>query len=1039
MGFLQGGGDLVAIGAPAFSTLTASIDGQWMDKAAYLERLARTRPTRVVFDFDDALPAHTRGTDRVDRPCEVEAAKPGADGSAGTLHVRIADLQGWDTMVMEAPQGAFPEGSTLTCFWAKGGARTTQLALEWRERDGSRWIAVVPLTPGWKPYALRPSDFRYWQDSSSQGRGRPGDVFRPESAAGFSVGLAMTHTAVPGGAHEYWIDQIGTAPDPFADLPAFSVAEPPVIDTLSPAYKLYPNGNAASLDDAAGRAILNGFSLPMPGTVWSCHPRPQGTGFAKARKWRWVPLVQTRGADGEVSGTLATLTINEAAPLTGSLVACITAGDDSYAGRPDVVPTVTQLIARMLRGVFLYEGGAQYYAYFDGEAVRLGARVANYGRAAAPELTVELAVTDGDGQEVFSRRLPVAAEPGQTVPVEATWERGETPGDEYRVVTRLLGGETVLDSLEHPLLIWRPKATPQYVTTRDGDFHQGQRKWFPHGTNYMPSSECGIEDGEYFEYWLDSQPYDPVVTERDLARIAAAGMNMVSVFVYHRSIESRNLLDLLARCERHGLKANLSLRPGTPLDFQWPQMGEIITRYRLAEMDNLFAYDLAWEPVFGGYEARRRWDPQWAEWVIERYGSIESAEKDWGVPISRAGGVPTGPSDQQVSTDGEWRVMVAAYRRFVDDLLSRAHLEAAQKIRSVDPHHLLSFRMNVAGDPTAGAAAMAYDFAALAKSVDIMEPEGYGRIGDLERVLPGAFTAAYARLGAPTRPVMWAEFGNNVWDQARMTQDEGRLAFTAQFYRDFLTVAHHSQANGTVSWFYPGGYRWNERSDFGLINPDGTWREVTRVIHELAPQMTTERPEPGPIVEFRVDRDADARGMQGIWARIGADFLAAVREGRHPVLVSDGHGQTSAARPVVAVGNRPYDGSNPPKYLNAEFNRLEVLGARGQWVAVERDGQEVAVRPGQPVRLRASVGNIGWATWLAADGPGRAYLATTEGSAAAVRVPIPAEVPRLGNADLPEFEVPSPGAGNAQLIFEMLADERARFGEKRSVVLVAEP
>ena len=328
-------------------------------------------------------------------------------------------------------------------------------------------------------------------------------------------------------------------------------------------------------------------------------------------------------------------------------------------------------------------------------------------------------------------------------------------------------------------------------------------------------------------------------------------------FVYHRSIESRNLLDLLARCERHGLKANLSLRPGTPLDFQWPQMGEIITRYRLAEMDNLFAYDLAWEPVFGGYEARRRWDPQWAEWVIERYGSIESAEKDWGVPISRAGGVPTGPSDQQVSTDGEWRVMVAAYRRFVDDLLSRAHLEAAQKIRSVDPHHLLSFRMNVAGDPTAGAAAMAYDFAALAKSVDIMEPEGYGRIGDLERVLPGAFTAAYARLGAPTRPVMWAEFGNNVWDQARMTQDEGRLAFTAQFYRDFLTVAHHSQANGTVSWFYPGGYRWNERSDFGLINPDGTWREVTRVIHELAPQMTTERPEPGPIVEFRVDRDAE--------------------------------------------------------------------------------------------------------------------------------------------------------------------------------------
>ena len=120
------------------------------------------------------------------------------------------------------------------------------------------------------------------------------------------------------------------------------------------------------------------------------------------------------------------------------------------------------------------------------------------------------------------------------------------------------------------------------MTARDGDFYLGDEKWYPYGVNYMPSSECGIEDGAYFEYWLDPQPYDPVVTERDLQRIRQIGFNMVSVFVYYRSIESRNLLDLPRRCEKHGLKVNLSLRPGTPLDFQWPDIGEIITRYRLA-------------------------------------------------------------------------------------------------------------------------------------------------------------------------------------------------------------------------------------------------------------------------------------------------------------------------------------------------------------------------------------------------------------------------------------------------------------------------
>jgi hypothetical protein len=508
------------------------------------------------------------------------------------------------------------------------------------------------------------------------------------------------------------------------------------------------------------------------------------------------------------------------------------------------------------------------------------------------------------------------------------------------------------------------------------------------------------------------------------------------VFVYYRSIESRNLLDLLLRCERHGLKVNLSLRPGTPLDFQWPQMGEIITRYRLDQMDNVFLYDLAWEPAFGGYEARKRWDAAWAGWVAERYGSIDNAERDWGVPIPRLDGAPTGPSDQQVSTDGEWRVMVAAYRRFLDDLLSKAHLRAAQKINSVDPNHLISFRMSIAGDPTVGAASMGYDFRGLAKSVDVMEPEGYGRIGNRDRVLPGWFTAAYARYAAPGRPVMWAEFGTSVWDQARMTQDPNRLAFAAQFYRDFLTMALKSGANGTVCWFYPGGYRWNERSDFGIINPDGTWRDLTKVLHEFSGPMTAERAIPPGDVRLKVDRDADARGLQGIWSAVGEAFTSAVRDGKFPVLVGDGEGATSADQPVIAVGDRPYDGSNPPKYLNAEFNRLEVRNARGEWVAIEQDGQEVTVAAGKPVPMRASVGNNGWAAWRTGPGPGRVFLASTEDSSAAVRALPEDDVPRLGDAMFNVFGVLWTGDRPTKLTFEMLADGRALFGEKLSVVLV---
>ncbi|MBM3498065.1 MAG: hypothetical protein FJX74_05280 [Armatimonadetes bacterium] len=1035
--YLRQGGDLAAVGAPAFSRLLTKIDGEWLDKEQYLDRLARTPPDRIVLDFDgDQPPPHARASDRPDLGCTVETTAPGAADSPAALRVQIANLHGWDTLGFDVPPGAFEPGATLTCFWAKGGPRTTQLSLEWRETDGSRWIAVVPLTREWKAYALRPSDFKYWHDSASQGRGTSGDALNPANVAHLSLGLAMTHTAVPGGEHEYWIDQLGSAVDPLADQPEFALVDTPIIDSVSPGYKLYPNRNAKTLDSSAGRGLLGDAALPMPDTPLSCHPRPQGTGFGKARKWRWVPLVQVRGEDGEVSGTLATLTLNAA----GSLVASITAGEAAYTARDEVIGATTKLVQRMLRGVFLYEGGAEHYAYFEGEPIRIGAKVVNEGRVPAVPLTVEIAVKpQGGGDPLLTRTFPVEVAPGAEAVIEAVRERGATAGSEYEVTTRLLADGEVIDELRHPLLIWRPKSEPQYITARDGDFWEGNRKWYPYGVNYMPSSECGIEDGEYFEYWLDPQPYDPEVTERDLERIAAMGMNMVSVFVYYRSIDSGNLLDLLMRCERHGLKVNLSLRPGTPLDFQWPQMGEIIRRYRIAEMDNVFVYDLAWEPVFGGYDARKRWDPQWAEWVVERYGSLENAERDWGMPIPRADGAPTGPSDQQVSTDGEWRVMVAAYRRFVDDLLSQAHLRAAQKVKSVDPNHLISFRMNIAGDPTAGAAAMAYDFGALAKSVDVMEPEGYGRIGDWDRVVPGWFTAAYSRYAAPGRPVMWAEFGCSVWDQARMTQDEGRLAFAAQFYRDFLTMSLKSGAGGAVCWFYPGGYRYNERSDYGIINPDGTWREVTSVLHEFSAPMTAGRGPYWPDVQLRVDRDADARGMQGIWAAVGGEFLAAIEAGKRPALAPAAGPGSSSADPVIAVGNRPYGGSNPPKYLNAEFNRFEVQDAEGRWVAIEQDGQEVNVAAGKPVPMRASVGNTGRAKWLWRSGPGRVFLASTEDSPVTVRaLPAEEDVPPLGDATFNVFGVLWQGGERTTLTFEMLADGRARFGEKLTVVLVPE-
>ncbi len=162
-----------------------------------------------------------------------------ADGGRGrALHVKIGHLGGWDTLASPVFQRPFPTNHTLTCFRAKGGPRTRQLSLEWDERNGSRWIATVDLTPQWKDYALVPDRFKAWPTPATGGLHRP---FNPEKAVSCSVGLALSHTAVEGSEHEYWFDDLGTAENPMGDAALPSELDIPALESISPTTSATPS------------------------------------------------------------------------------------------------------------------------------------------------------------------------------------------------------------------------------------------------------------------------------------------------------------------------------------------------------------------------------------------------------------------------------------------------------------------------------------------------------------------------------------------------------------------------------------------------------------------------------------------------------------------------------------------------------------------------------------------------------------------------------------------------------------------------------
>ena len=889
--YLHEGGDLLALGLPAWESPLFLVGGKWMSRESYEKVIAAQRAQHIIEDFDHAdLSRWSRSAGEASARAEYELA---AAGGGKALHVKIAHLGGWETFTSPALERPFQANQTLTCFRAKGGPHTRQLSLEWREDNDSRWIATVDLTTEWQNYTLLPDRFKAWPVPSPSERRVH---FQPERAVKCCVGLSMSHTALEGDQHEYWFDDLGTAANPFGDEAPPTETQVPVLESVSPSYQCFPittpvvveaDYQKVALEDWESRAGGRFGEASLP--VVALNPRARGVGFEQGRAYRWEPLVGAYDAGNrDYRGALGALIVNVEAPFRGSVWGVFTPAEASFYRQPVVTNCVRQALTRMKRGVFLSEGGSEFFTVFAGQQFKAGARVVNFGKQMVSNVQVSVEFLDAKGvarRTVIEREI--ALTPGETKAIQQDG-LSRTSGDDG-VAARLTVGGILVDDLRHDLGVWEPKAKPQFIEARDGGFWLQGKPWKVHGVNYMPSSGIGLANGNYFENWVGRGAYDPAVIERDLRRVKAMNLNAVSVFIHHESLGAQHLLDLLRRCEALGLHVNQSLRPGTPMDFQWRQMKELIEHFKLAQNDTVFAYDLAWEPSHGDYaQQERAYAGHWNQWVTKRYGSVPAAEKVWGMPAPREktnSPAINVPSMQQLTRDGEWRRLVADYRLFLDDLLRQKYSAARELVKTIDPHHAVSFRMSNAGDPLYNwDAALPYDFYGLAGAVDIWEPEAYGRIGDWERVRAGDFTAAYAHLCDARKPMMWAEMGYSAWDMNHMAPAPEKLAFEGRYYTDFYRMLIESGADGVFFWWYPGGFRLGEDSDFGIINPDGTDRPVTKVIRGEGPRfLKAPKPkEPGSWIA--VDRDRDARGLFGMYEAAKLEFWKALDEGHRPGL-----------------------------------------------------------------------------------------------------------------------------------------------------------
>jgi uncharacterized protein (TIGR03437 family) len=720
-------------------------------------------------------------------------------------------------------------------------------------------------------------------------------------------------------------------------------------------------------------------------------------------------------------------------------------------------PARAQLVAALnaaITGVHLQSAGPSQMVWLPGETITASASAVNMSNSAV-QATLQWSIVGAGAMPQPSIPMPMAAANFNTLNLTIP----TLPTGDYTLIFQLMIGNQVVDSIDSPLRILDPTVTrepSQKIQVINGAFYANGQRVFLHGVNFWPRYAAGL-DGNFS--WLEPQNYDPVQVEADLAELASLNFNLVNVqyvdaeYAYQDGWQpqARSLIDFLERCRSHGIWVRVAL-PATLGDNALngtvnPQLGDYLNEAFLPGNDRVFAYELLWEPYLGmqasgGYDGyvngmpfvegagRSALDPDWRSWVNDQYGSLANAQQIWGIaPPLDSNGQLTNPTDNQFANDGYWRVMVDAYRRFLDDYLGRNIGVVARAIRQLDPNTQLTYR-NWSTMTSVGNSSTGYDLGTGAADLDFLSPETYD-ISPWPQHREWGFATVYARHKSGGKPVQWVEFGYNVGNKYGTPASLGEQASVCQANMQLIA---DDGSNADTVWWWPGGDNLVQGSDFGIINPDGTLRACALTLAQYG--ATFEQTPPsmgsGSPVTLTIDRDADARGQYGLFLNRASQYAAARAAGEPVALVDQGTGTDTSKMPLIQVGNVPYSGMGPLKFANAEFGGLRVVCPNLD-VTVENNST-VQVPAGAACQITATMVNTGEAQWL----PASAFNGGVVLHSSAGDVPLASALPSLQRMALAPLAV-TMGQSTLSLTGRMRAGASESFGEVLRLTLSVDP
>jgi len=829
---------------------------------------------------------------------------------------------------------------------------------------------------------------------------------------------------------------------------------------------LTPDGNwldAAAYQAALGTAPPQAFGAPPHfGTL-----SPSSEQFTNSAGLR-VPIPRGRGISavsdqdgrcrfiGDFQSPAATVFVpNTPLFLNGNLI--ITQANIVWLPWPQIFDPQRAELVSALRGIrlglHLTSAGPSQILWLPGEDVTGSANIINTSNGPV-QATIEWSISGSSGI-IPQAAISVATNTGgATIPLDM----GQLASGDYTLTFHLMAGDQEVDRIDSPVRVLDPtlsRQPDQKIRVQNGAFYAGGQRVFLEGVNYWPRNTPSLSIADFNSYsWLDPLFYDPGFIEADLSLIASLHFNLVnirySLLPNDWPQQARALIDFLERCRAHGIWVRIDV-PATRSnnayagDFNAPLESYLEAAY-LPGNDRVFSYELLWEPflgpqnqggyggfVNGTYESnvgRAIIDPDWRNWVNDQYGSLANAQQVWGIapPLDNSGQL-TNPLDTQIENDGPWRIMVAAYRRFVDDYFGRNLGVIAREIRRTDPDTLLSYR-NWATMTETHNSQMGYDIGTAAAHLDFFSPENYDGSPTWPDDRKWGLVTAYSRYRTGGKPVQWTEFGADIGPNYGTPASR---AAQATLCDTIMRQVNDDGSNAATVWWWPGGSNPTDQSDFGIIDPDGTPRDCASNMAQWAMTFAAAPPDlgPGSPLTLTVDRDADARGQYGVFLNWQNSYVQGRQAGQPVVLVDQGTGTDTSTMPLIQVGNAPYTGLGPLKFANAEFGGIHIV-CPSLDVTVE-NGSQVQIPSGAACQFTPTLVNTGEAQWLpTAASKGGVLLHTNIGD-----VPLTSSVPALQRILMGSLAV-TMGQSTINLSGRMRAPDSDDFGEVLNLALIVD-